>query len=265
MPRRKRSTPPWLGKCCYHVSNTVYDAARIFRFANMRTLAADRLRALKDRHDISVLNYLLHPDGYRLLVEARHPGRITEALRAFHAGTTADYMARKNWEGPVWRQRGTSITLVRKGPHALRCSLDMDFQMVRSGDPGLFHPLLWKHTGHEELTGMRKRYRITDRRAVCRCMMDTPWEDFKEWYITAATAIWTSGAVTIEPWWENALVVGDQQLCEAVADNLPSARLELTVHPGLATVPDLRNTRCWTVTTARKRAQEFIRSLAPKK
>lgn len=265
MSRGKRLPPPWLDECCYHVTNTAYGAARVFRFANMRSLAAKRLRELKDRFDISVLNYVPHPDGYRLLVEAKHPGKITEALRSFHVGTTADYRAGRNWEGPVWRRRGASLTLVRKGPQALRCSLDMDFQMVRSGDPDLLHPLLWKHTGHEELTGIRKRYRITDREAVRRCMMDVPWEQFREWYITAATAIWTSGADTIEPWWENALVVADRQLCETVAENLPRSRLKLEIQPGLAIVPDLRNTLCWTVTTTRKRTQQYIRSLTPKK
>ena len=92
MSRGKRS---WLSQCCYHVSNTCYDPARIFRFAYMRESAENRLRELKDRFPIRFLDYLLHPDGYRLLVEAEHPGQVSEALKSFHLGTSHDYGHRR--------------------------------------------------------------------------------------------------------------------------------------------------------------------------
>ena len=227
MSRRKRT---WLSRCCYHVSNTCYDPARIFRFAYMRKSAENRLRELKDRHPIRFLDYLLHPDGYRLLVEADHPGQISKALQSFHLGTTHDYHRRKDWDGPVWRQRA-GIALVQKGPHALRCALDMDFEMVRTGDPDLFHPLLRKHSGHLELSGVRKRYRIIDRNAIGRCLMDSSWDMFREWYITASTHRWNSGEFGPEPWWRTALVVGSRDLCETIADTQPVSWLKLKLIP----------------------------------
>ena len=261
MARRKPPVP--LRKFCYHVSGTCYDPARIFRFVYMRKKALKRLRKVVRHYPVCILDYLLHPDGYRLLVEAEHPGRITEALKPFHLGAGYDYRSRKKWQGPVWRQRGPVITLVQKGPHALRCALDMDFQMVRTGDPDLFHPLLWDHSGHLELAGVRKRYRVIDRAAVSRCLMDTGWEQFREWYITAATARWNSGEIAEEPWWENTLAVGSQQLCESVADTLPLSWLKLKVYPALRTVPGLERTMCWTVGMSRKKSYEYIRSLIP--
>ncbi len=263
MARSKR-TAQWLSQCCYHVSNTCYNPARVFRFANMRQLALNRLRKLKSRYPIRVLDYLLHPDGYRLLIEAKHPGQLSEALRSFHLGTTHDYRRRNDWEGPVWRQRATTTTLVQKGPHALRCALDMDFEMVRTGDPNLFHPLLWKHSGHLELSEVRKRYRIIDRDAIRRCFMDTTWHAFREWYIAASNARCDSGEFGPEPWWRTAMVVGSRQLCETVAAPFPVSWLDLKVYPALTTVEGLTEHRCWTVSMSRKRRHEYLCSLVPK-
>jgi len=262
MPRKTRKRP-WLSECCYHVSNTCYNPACIFRFAYMRKLALNRLRELKERYSIRFLDYLIHPEGYRLLVETEHPGHISEALRSFHVGTSHDYRSRKDWEGPVWRQRGTTITLVQKGAHALRCALDIDFQMVRTGDPKLFHPLLWDHSGHLELSEVRKRYRVVDRNAVRRCFMDSSWYTFREWYISASNARWNTGEFAAEPWWENALVVGDRELCETIAHTLPKSWLELNVYPALTTVQGLTRHKCWTVSMSRHRTAEYIRALVP--
>lgn len=263
MPRRKQM-PPWLSQCCYHVSNTCYNPAQVFRFANMRQLAAKRLRALKERYPVRFLDYLLYPDGYRLLVEAKHPGELSDALRSFHLGTTHDYASRRNWDGPVWRQR-PAVTLVQKGPHARRCALDMDFQMVRTGNPDLFHPLLWDHCGHLELTGVRKRYRVLDRQAIRRCFMDAAWHQFREWYIGASNAKWNAGEFAAEPWWPTALVVGTQPLCETIADSLPVSGFELKVYPALKSVDGITECMCWTVNLSRRNSYEYIRSLTPPK
>jgi hypothetical protein len=245
------------------VTNTCYAPARIFRFANMRNLAVKRLLSVKDRYPIRLLDYLLHHDGYRFLIEAEHPGQITQALQSFHIGTTHDYCSRRDWDGPLWRLRGTAITLVEKGAHALRCALDMDFEMMRSGDEDLFHPLLWKHSGHLELSEVRKRYRVTDRGAIRRCFMDTPWPTFREWYITVSNDRWNSGEFGPEPWWRTALVVGSQELCETIADTLPTSWLDLKVYTALKTVKGLEQTMCWTVNMSRKRTYEYTRSLVP--
>ncbi|MBT5612994.1 MAG: hypothetical protein HOJ57_44075, partial [Lentisphaerae bacterium] len=60
-----------------------------------------------------------------------------------------------------------------------------------------------------------------------------------------------------------ALVVGSQELCETIADTLPTSWLDLKVHPALKTVQGLEDTMCWTVKMGRKRTKEYIRSLVP--
>jgi len=157
----------------------------------MRQLAVKRLLELKNRHRIKFLDYLLHPDGYRFLIEAEHPG-------------------------------------------------------------------------HQELSEIRKRYRVTDRPAIQRCLMDTSPHTFRQWYITASTDRWNSGEIAAEPWWHTALAVGSQQFCENIADTLPVSWLKLNVYPALKTVQGLQKTRCWTVNMSRKRTYEYVRSLVPK-
>ena len=229
MPDGKRRVP-WLRQCCYHVSSRCYDGVEIFRFANARDQALKRLREMTAKHRVKVLNYLIEPNGYRLLLAAAQPARISEAMRFFNTATSGDYARKRGLEGRFWKGR-YNITLVQRGPQALRCSFDMDFAMPHTGDEDLFHPLLWKHSGHLELTGVRKRYRIIDRKAMAVYFLDLPWERFRNWYIGAATNKWNSGPGPVETWWEEALIVGDRELCEAAAEAIPESGPKMCVYP----------------------------------
>ena len=259
MGRRTRR-PPWLSGCCYHLSNTCYSAARILRFGNARQLAVKRLREITNKGPVRLLDYLLRPDGYRLLVTAEHLGQVAAVMKLFSAATARHYRMRSGWEGPVWRPR-YNITLVQKGVQAIRCALDMDFAMARTGNPDLFHPLLWKHSGHQELTEVRKRYRLIDRAALRPCFLDVPWERFREWYTAATNEKWTTGEFAAEPWWEEALVVGSRQLCEQIADTLPESWFRLCVYPPPQSIPELVDVFSWTVMMSRTRKRDFISSL----
>ena len=137
---------------------------------------------------------------------------------------------RKGWEGSVWKGK-FNVTLVQSRAQALRCSLDMDFAMLREQPDDIFHPLLWKHSGHMELCEVRKRYRIIDRKALRRWFMDVPWPEFREWYIQASNAKWNSREYAEEDWWEKALIVGERAFCERVADSIPESRRALCAYP----------------------------------
>jgi len=257
----RRRRPDWLSTCCYHVSNTCYEGVKIFRFAYMRDQAMKRLRQMKDKHPVRILDFLLHPYGYRLLLDADHPGHISEAIRFFNGITVQDWQKRKKKQGPAWRSR-YNLTLVQKGEQAVRCALDMDFAMARSGDPDLFHPLLWKHSGHYDLTGVRKRYRCVDFQAVQKCFADAPKDNFHQWYIQAANNKFDSGEYAAESWWEEALAVGDRQLCEKIAHTLPSSSFKLCAYPAPETIPDLEQAISYTIITAKQRKREYILSYA---
>ena len=255
---------PWLRDCCYHVSARCYQGVDIFRFANARDQAMTRLRQMKDKYPVKILNYLLHPRGYRLLLAASEPALVSNAIGFFNSTTSKDYAARKQTEGRFWKGR-YNITLVHRGHQTLRCAMDMDFTMLREGDEDLFHPLLWKHSGHMELTGIRKRYRLLDVNILDSWFLGVgmPLPTFYGWYAAASTCKWQRGEYREETWWEDALIVADQDLCERVAGGIPERHRQLCVYPAPQSVVVLSDVMSWTIIASRKYKREFILALIP--
>ncbi|MFC1453464.1 hypothetical protein ACFLSJ_09000, partial [Verrucomicrobiota bacterium] len=217
---------PWLKHCCYHISHRCVRNAKALKFAHQRDGLVQRLREMRDNYPVKVLNFLLTTDGYRLLLAAAEPAALSEPIGFLNGTTAQQYAKRKGWEGSVWKGK-FNVTLIQSPTQALRCSLDMDFAMLREQPEDLFHPLLWKHSGHLELSEVRKRYRVIDRKALRRWFMDVPWAEFRDWYIQASNAKWNSREYAQEDWWEKALIVGERPFCERVADSIPESRRAL--------------------------------------
>ncbi len=141
-----RASRPWLKECCYHISHQCVRNAKALQFSHQRDSFMRRLREMKDTYPVTVLNFLVGTDGYRLLLAAPDPAAFSAPI-AFINGTTAqEYCVRKGWEGSVWKGK-FNVTLVQSRAQALRCSLDMDFAMLREPQSDVYHPLLWKHSG----------------------------------------------------------------------------------------------------------------------
>jgi hypothetical protein len=223
----------------------------------MRDKAMSRLRQMKEKYPVRIVDFFLHPEGFRILLDAAHPGQVSDAIRFFNGTTAGDWGRRKGREGPVWKSR-YNLTLVEKGAQTIRCGLDMDFTMARSGDPDWFHPLLWKHSGHQDLTGVRKRYRVADLDTVEDCFGGVELEQFQQWYIDAVNRKFDSGEYGEEPWWEEALAVGSQQLCEQIADGLPRSRFELKFYPPPESIPDMKKAFSYTIVTSRQHKRNYI-------
>lgn len=221
-----------------------------------------RLRQMSNRYQVKVLNFLVGIDGYRLLLATSKPTTLSAPIGFLNGTTAQDYASRKGWEGSVWKGK-FNVTLIQSRAQALRCSLDMDFAMLREQPEDLFHPLLWKHSGHLELTEVRKRYRIIDRKALRRWFMDVPWIEFREWYLQASNAKWNSREYAEEEWWEKALVVGEKTFCERVADSIPESRRALCAYPALTTVPGMEDHHVWSIISAPSYTRAYILSSKP--
>lgn len=221
-----------------------------------------RLRELKDKYPVKVLNFLVSTDGYRLLLAASEPADLSAPIGFLNGTTAQEYCVRKGWEGSVWKGK-FNVTLVQSRTQALRCSLDMDFTMLREQADDVFHPLLWKHSGHLELCEVRRRYRIIDRKALRLWFMDEPWLDFREWYLQASNAKWNSREYAKEKWWEDALIVGEQGFCEQVAGSIPESRRSLCAYPALTTVQGLEDQHSWTIITSRSYKRNYILKSKP--
>ncbi len=162
----------------------------------------------------------------------------------------------------MWKGK-FNVTLVQSQAQALRCSLDMDFAMLREQPEDLFHPLLWKHSGHLELTEVRKRYRLINRKALRRWLMDVPWIEFREWYIQASNGKCNVHEYAEEDWWESALIVGEKAVCEKVAASIPESCRSLCVYPALPSVPTLEKQFSWSVIAAPSYKRTYIFSSKP--
>ena len=258
-PRTRR---PWLKNCCYHITHQCVRNAKVLRFSHQRDSFMCRLREMKDKYPVKVLNFLVGTDGYRLLLVAPEPAALSAPI-AFLNGTTAkEYCVRKGWQGSVWKGK-FNVTLIQSRTQALRCSLDMDFAMLREQPDDVFHPLLWKHSGHLELTEVRKRYRIIDRKALRHWFMNAPWLEFREWCLKASNDKWNSHEYAGEEWWENALIVGEKNFCERVADSIPESRRSLRAYQALTTVPGLEDQHAWTIITSANYKRNYILKSKP--
>lgn len=221
-----------------------------------------RLREMREKYSVKILNFLIGTDGYRLLVAAPEPAALSAPIGFLNVTTAQDYATRKGWQGSPWKGK-FNVTLIQSRAQTLRCSLDMDFAMLREQPDDAFHPLLWKHSGHLELSGVRKRYRIIDRKALRRWFMDVSWAEFRDWYIQASNAKWNSQEYAEEDWWEKALIVGQRPFCERVADSIPQSRRSLCVYPALMTVPGLEDHHAWTIITAHSYKRSYILGSKP--
>ena len=257
-----RKQQSWLNLCCYHISNRCDNGLQIFKFSKARDHALGCLRQIQQKRDVKILNYQIMPEGYRLLLATSEPSKVSKALQLFHAATNKNFSAGKRREGAVWKGSG-NITLVQKGPQAIRCSLDMDFAMLQDSNKKVYHPLLWKHSGHLELAEVRKRYRIIDRDALKEWFLNVPWQRFQEWYLVAANLKWDNGDYTPEKWWDDAFLVGEKELCEHVADTLPESWRSLKAYPPLTSIPELLNSFAWTLNVARSQKRSILYSYAP--
>lgn len=252
-----RARRPWLKDCCYHISHRCVRNAKALQFSQQRDGFMRRLREMKDKYPVKVLNFLVGTDGYRLLLAASDPAALSAPIGFLNGTTAQEYCVRKGWEGSVWKGK-FNVTLVQSRAQALRCSLDMDFAMLREQPDDVFHPLLWKHSGHLELTEVRKRYRIIDRKALPRWFMDASWLEFREWYLQASNEKWNSHEYAEEEWWEDALIVGEKSFCERVADSIPESHRSLCAYPALTTVPGLEDRHAWTIITTPTYKRAYI-------
>ena len=62
-----RARRPWLNECCYHISHRCVRNAKALQFSHQRDSFMRRLREMKDKYPVTVLNFLVGTDGYRII------------------------------------------------------------------------------------------------------------------------------------------------------------------------------------------------------
>ena len=70
---QSKAQRPWLKDCCYHISHRCVCNAKALKFSHQRDGFVRRLREMKDKYPVKVLNFLVGTDGYQLLLAASEP------------------------------------------------------------------------------------------------------------------------------------------------------------------------------------------------
>ena len=125
------------------------------------------------------------------------------------AGRTAqEYNQRKGRQGAFWEDR-YHATAIQVDEHLHRCLVYIDLNMVRA--TGLQHPAEWKWSGHHELVGRRRRYRLVDRKKLLKKLCCDSEEQFRGWYETSLDEKLRQDKMQRESFWSDSRVVGDYE------------------------------------------------------
>ena len=141
----------------YHLTHRCHDKAFLLRFKEERDAYREWLRIGAKRHRVPVYAYCITRNHVHVVahVDNRHD---VAAMMHLAAGAVAQHFnKRKEREGSVW-EHPYQCTMIENGRHLLNCLSYIDLNMVRAGV--VSHPEQWRWCGYDELSGVRKRYRI---------------------------------------------------------------------------------------------------------
>lgn len=206
---------------CRLIHRKALDSAGISRFAGERKKARELLRLSAARMKIPILNYCILPGEIFILADtsSEEAAILTGALFSQMSRT---HNMRKHHDGPCWKSRA-HVMLVQKGA----CSnaallavsmLPVDRKIVR-------HPSEWKSSGFRELAGISERYRVMDRKNICRLSGLENYADFSRRHLSEIELIMEGDQGGHFPF--DALAVGDDRQIGAVAQLLPVKLREL--------------------------------------
>ena len=201
MPRRLRAL---IDNACYHLTHRCHDGKFLFKYEVDRKKYIKLLREANNRFDVDVLNYIITSNHTHLLVYAKDSSQIPAFMQFLEGeqGQKYNMKKRKRRKGAFWSYRYFS-TLIENGYHLGQCLFYIDLNMVRAGV--VKHPSEWPQSGHLELAGIRKRYRIINQKRLLQLGRAEYWRQkrkplaigSRDWIKQIAKQIDTSDTHTI--------------------------------------------------------------------
>jgi putative transposase len=162
----------------------------------------------KRRYDVSLLDYIITSNHVHILLSAMDGCQISGFMQYISSLSARDFNRRKEMTGALWEGRYRS-TLIQDGIHLGRCLFYIDMNMVRA--VGLRHPVEWKWSGHHELVGRRRRYRMLDKDKLLGKICCGSEEQFREWYDATLDEKLRQREMSRESFWSEARAVGDYE------------------------------------------------------
>ncbi len=190
-------------------------SARIFRFELSRKAAQELLRLAAARHEISILNYCIMPGEMMILADASSE-KTASLTRSLFAMVSKMHNIRKHHQGACWKGR-QHIALIQKSGFLDAALSAIDILPVERKLAG--HPSEWKCSGFQELAGIRERYRIIDRKNICKLSGFKDYTDFSRQHLSLIESLLKNSDSHCFPL--DALAVGDVRKIRTVANLLP--------------------------------------------
>lgn len=113
------------------------------------------------------------------------------------------------------------VTLVQSGSHLGRCLFYIDINMVRAGV--VSHPMEWETGGCRELMGQEPDSCLIDLAAVVRLLACGDVPGFRRWHARTLAGLCAREQHDREPWWTEAVAVGDRSWIAPLADRYPAS------------------------------------------
>jgi putative transposase len=219
MPRKRRAV---IERRSYHITHRCYNREFRFKFAVDRDRYKMRLFEMSRRYKVKILDYIITSNHVHLLAWSETPDDLSEAMRFLQGAAAQDYNRRKKRSGAFWSGR-YNTTLIQDGYHLSRCLFYIGMNMVRAGV--VKHPSEWKWSGFHEHMGNVERYRIIDEESLMN-RLEHPGDikGFRNWYIDTMNSKIAAREFNREPFWTEAVAVGDREWIELIGEALPARK-----------------------------------------
>jgi len=250
MPRRKRGFGA--GGACCHITQRCVNGEYLLKFKRDRRNYLQRMSESLSRHSVLLLNHVITSNHTHLLVWSERASEISALMQYLSGASAQDYNRRKKRHGTYWGDR-YHVTLVQSGTHLARCLFYIDMNMVRASV--VSHPCEWETGGCRELMGQPVDLPLIDQTAVVRLLSCGDMATFQRWHANTLTELCAREQHDREPWWTEAVAVGDRSWIAPLADRFAIATR--SVHQ----VASGDGPETWTMGMSRRRREAFLASL----
>jgi putative transposase len=143
----------------FHVTHRCHNRAFLLKFARHRDAYRAILREQLPRFDLWLLDYCLTSNHVHLLIDTEDRLEVSGLMRNVAGEVARAYNRRKGRMNAFWGDN-FHATLVEEGRYLWSCLCYIELNMVRAGV--VAHPREWPWVGYHEITGERRRYRLSD-------------------------------------------------------------------------------------------------------
>lgn len=228
----------------YHVTHRCHNQTFLLRFARDRDTYRRMLRERLERYPVNLLAYCITCNHIHLLLTVCDGAAdsLSRFMQSLEGDFAQAYNLRKKRKGAFWSDRYHAV-LIDNGEHLWNCLVYIDLNMVRAGM--VEHPREWAWCGYQELTGLRKRYRLIDRKVLLdRLGGNRTISQFQAAYAESTRNHLERKELARQAMWTEGLAVGGKAFVDEVGSrSLHRVQLDYARVPGTRSAWVVRENR----------------------